>query len=363
MTDLNSVFKTDLVDDHLAAHMNALIGAVLRAEYTNTETISATRELSDADFQMQVITCSGGSRTIELPPEASTNHVHIIYNTSPSNTLVVKDDSGTTTFITLAADEWVLCIPVNGETWKIIENRSTLKTYFDTLYQTLPTTPIQIEGLKVTWNSATSVTVGVGRCYAENGNFINVTSALVKSSLSLSASTWYHIYVYLSGGTPTAEVVTTAPVAWKGTAYSKTGDTSRRYVGSIRTDGSSNVYEFAHNPFDNLMLYSGDSDLDASPFRALSSGTATTATAVDLSAVIPVTSRIGFLRISSSASVVAFFGPTSNVNGLALNIGSTAVQNAIGSFPLTASQQHYYKFNSAPAGGATIDVYGYYFER
>ena len=105
----------------------------------------------------------------------------------------------------------------------------------------------RIDGLKLIWNSATSISIGTGLCVAENRDVINVTSAITKSSLSLSSSTWYHIYVYLDSGTPAAEVVTTAPTAWKGTGYSKTGDTSRRYVGSIRTDGSGNVYKFIHN--------------------------------------------------------------------------------------------------------------------
>lgn len=111
------------------------------------------------------------------------------------------------------------------------------------------------------------------------------------------------------------------------------------------------------------MLYSGDCDLDASPFRALSAGTATTATAVDLSAVIPMTAKIGYMRLLSTGSVIVSFGPTSNVTGAALGVGSSTQTSFLGQFPLTASQQYYYKFASAPSGGAYIDVYGYVFER
>lgn len=222
-----------------------------------------------------------------------------------------------------------------------------------------------IEGLKILWNSATSLSIGLGSCYAENGDFIDVTSTLTASSLSLSASTWYYMYVYLSAGSPALEVVTTAPAAWKGIAYRKTGDTSRRFVGAVRTDGSGNVYEFKHIADQNLILYSGSTVVGGSPFRALTAGTATTATEVSLASTIPATiAKVGFLRLFNLADKVASFGDTSAVNGVALNVGNTAAQNAFSYCPLTSTPGHYYKMASAVgAGGAYIDVYGYLFDR
>lgn len=134
MTTLNDFNVTDDVTDNLATYNNRFLGSMFSADNTNTETITATKELADSDCIYQVITASGASRTVELPPEATTNHPHLIYNTSASNTVPVKDDSGTTTFITLAADEWALFFPVNGEAWEMVEGRVTLKSYFDTLY-------------------------------------------------------------------------------------------------------------------------------------------------------------------------------------------------------------------------------------
>jgi hypothetical protein len=110
-------------------------------------------------------------------------------------------------------------------------------------------------------------------------------------------------------------------------------------------------------------MWSGDNDLDASPFRVLNGGTSTSPTAVALTAVIPATARLAYVRLINLANAVVFFGPTSNVNGPALNAGNTAAQTAFSFIPMDSSQQYYYDYNVAPTGGAYIDVYGYHFDR
>jgi len=185
--------------------------------------------------------------------------------------------------------------------------------------------------------------------------------------LSLSVSTIYHVYVYLSAGTPAAEVVTTAPVAWKGTAYSKTAATTRRYVGSIVTDGSGNVRNFVHNGLMNVILYR-KFQLNAAPHRVLTAGTATTATAVSLAGIIPTTASLAYLRLTSIADQLMY---TSEDNGVgstqhtgALQVGNVATQAITMFHPIDTSQQVWYKFPSAlGAGSGFIDVAGYAFNR
>lgn len=214
---------------------------------------------------------------------------------------------------------------------------------------------VVIRGIQLTWNSTTSITVGVGSCLAENGDFINITAALTKSSLSLSASTWYHIYVYLSAGAPAAEVVTTAPVLWKGSAYSKTSDTSRRYVGSIKSDGSSNVINFLH--LGNKIKYVAA--ITASPFRILASGTATTNTTVSASGIVPVTAReITVYAQQLNVTVVLRLADSSGINV----IGIRPLTGSMVDFFTDASQNVYYS-NSAGSGDSYIDVFGYTLNR
>lgn len=120
MSTLADFLKVDGTDYPLAEYFNFLYSAALRAEMTNTETITVTKELTDDDLQFQVITASGADRTVELAPEASSNHITMIYNAGGSNNVVIKDDSGATTFITLLPGDWALCMPILGQTWKII---------------------------------------------------------------------------------------------------------------------------------------------------------------------------------------------------------------------------------------------------
>jgi|WetSurMetagenome_2_1015567.scaffolds.fasta_scaffold11984_4 hypothetical protein len=224
---------------------------------------------------------------------------------------------------------------------------------------------VAIEGFKLVWNSGSGISVDVGSCYTQSGNQIRTTSILVKSALSLSGSTWYHVYIYLNTGIPTVEVVTTVPAPWKGNAYSKTGDTSRRYLGSIKTDAGGSIFEFRHNLHMDSIIYSGTTAVGVAPHRALTAGTATTATEVNLSSVIPSwTASQGFLRLFNLSDKVISFGDTTAVLGPALNAGNTSAQNAFLTVPLTTTPGYYYKAASTiGAGGAYIDVYGYYFRR
>jgi len=120
MADLTDSQKTDNVDDHVAADYNYLLGGILRASLVNTQTITATKELADIDYQIQVITPSGANRTVELAPEATTNHVTVVRNpTGSTYDVVLKNDSGATTHCTLDAGEWALCIPT-GSIWMVI---------------------------------------------------------------------------------------------------------------------------------------------------------------------------------------------------------------------------------------------------
>lgn len=221
-----------------------------------------------------------------------------------------------------------------------------------------------ISGLKMTWVSSGTISVGSGLCMSEGGSSYSCTGTISFTLTGTSSNTWLHIYMAANNQ---FQYSTTAPTTnpYLGTARSKTGDVSQRYIGSVRTYAVNSAFQFMHDPRTNLITYNGSTLVGSSPHRALNGGTSTVATEVDLSSVIPpIVSKIGYLRMLNTADRIVNFGDTSAVNGVALNIGNTAAQNAFSNAPLTETPGHYYKFPSAVgAGGAYIDVYGYYYER
>lgn len=224
-----------------------------------------------------------------------------------------------------------------------------------------------IDGLLMQWVSATALTVTAGAAYIEGAASIaKATADIAKSGLILSASTWYHVYLYLNAGTPDVEIVTTAPATpYAGTARSKTGDTSRRYVGSIKTDASGNIFNFQQSG--HYIGYKHDHG--AAPFRVLAAGVATVETTVSLAGVVPTTSRITQVYLLNLSNHLMGTGtPDDSAGGppfagIALIADMTRI---IVLHPLDSSQQMTYWLASLGAGltgSAYLDVYGYQYER
>ena len=120
MTTLTNFDFVDLVDDHSAADVNELHGGSLSTRYRNIETISATRQLLDADCPVQLFTASGANRDVKLAAETTTNHYYMIKNAGGSLNLVVKDDSGATTYATITpGDAWFFMS--DGAAWSGVD--------------------------------------------------------------------------------------------------------------------------------------------------------------------------------------------------------------------------------------------------
>lgn len=358
MATLIDFYPTDDVDDVLDDWIRDLISSSFLSKYKNVETLSATKTLADSDTPIQRLNCNGADRIVKMPTaDAVNNHPYLVVNSTASGTykLTLQNNGATVTHLVLYPNQAALCLPDGNGAYVVTLLRITQ-----------PAVSTIIEGLQLIWNSATSLSVGTGLCYAENGDQIDVSSTLTASSLSLSSSTWYHVYVYLSSGTPAMEVVTTAPVAWKGTAYSKTGNTARRYVGSVLTDGSGNVYRFSHNPFDNRINYV-DVNPGASPFLALNAGTASSATSISMTGAVPVTADFTIIRVFNSGDKVFYLGAltaSSTQFTLVLGASSGGVSTYEVQVVPSPSQTIYYRFAAAlGSGSASVYVYGYLYKR
>jgi hypothetical protein len=140
MTDLTNLQKINLVDDHVADDYNFLLAGILRASVSNIETIITTKELSDIDCQMQIITPSGADQIIELPPVGANNHFFFIKCADAATyNLDVKDSSGTITYVRLNPGKAALFVP-SGSSWHIFENESGWIPVSDTWTYTSATT-------------------------------------------------------------------------------------------------------------------------------------------------------------------------------------------------------------------------------
>ena len=218
-----------------------------------------------------------------------------------------------------------------------------------------------IQGLALEWVSATSLRAASGSAWIESlGYAVAVNSAITKSSLSLAANTWFHVYLYLNAGTPDIEIVTTAPAAaYSGSARSKTGDNTRRYLGSVRTDASGNLYAFSMEG--NTVRY--EADVRVAPFRALNGGTTTSWTAVSLANVVPVTGRAVSAYIQLVGGTIGSDISSDSAGGRFVYTINPS-QFASGMFTFDqAGLAIYYKAPGSGAGALYVDVNGYTFTR
>lgn len=245
---------------------------------------------------------------------------------------------------------------------------SLLNTLVDQLDAAL--TPDFIAGLQLEWVSASSVRVGTGSAWVSGTGRLKVSAAITVSSISLGASAWGHVYLYSNTGAAAVEVVTTAPVsAGFGSAYQKTGDATRRYLGSVRTDGSGNILNFYH--------YSGNRiryRTDINTQLVLNNGTATAEANVSCAGFVPVTSRVALLHLMQSATNATNLwlgagtgasddsvAPPTTALGV---VGTGGQKDWMGDVLLNASQQFSYAYSVAPTGGGGYAyVYGYMFDR
>lgn len=216
-----------------------------------------------------------------------------------------------------------------------------------------------IDGLKLEWVSGTQVRVTPGAAYVPGPKRIAELAAAVTLTPSLAASTWYHAYLTVVGATVSAEASTTAPAApYTGTARAKTGDPSRRYVGSFKTDASGNIIQFVIDTTGAFRYLVGN---NLAPLRCLANGKATTRTTVSISGAIPVTATGGvFIMSNTDTSVFANVSNPSAVSASVVGIapgGSLAGQ--VLTFPTDSSQNVDYYYATLPANGLYIDVVGF----
>lgn len=214
-----------------------------------------------------------------------------------------------------------------------------------------------IDGLKMEWVSGNSLRVTSGSAYVPSlDRVLELAAPLTKSGLSLSANTWYHVYLFESTGAPDIEIVTTAPAAaFSGTARAKTGDTSRRYLGSIRVGGDSLILNFSHMEGGYVFYRTAAANL-------LVNGLSTTWVNVSASTIAPSTAvslRTLLLSNSGLSRFRATGGTYASDSEQQFGVGAGIRYTA--QIALDSSQQFSYRVDSG--GSAFVEASGYDYAR
>lgn len=219
-----------------------------------------------------------------------------------------------------------------------------------------------IQGLLASYVDATHIQIGTGAAATQaTGALLQLNSAT--SVTSLGTSGWQHVYLYDSGGAAALEISATAPASpYFGTARSKTGDTSRRYLFSALADGSGNFYQFVHLGVGGVRYLETTS---VAPFRAINNSAVTVSTTLALSGVIPVSAQKLSARIANLATGAQAYFNTPDMGAVSIsNYMLTSRPGNDGYYELItdASQQINY-YNNASGGSLYVDVLGYEFLR
>lgn len=215
-----------------------------------------------------------------------------------------------------------------------------------------------ITGAILEYVSGGSYRVTAGSFYVPSLGAVISSSSPVTKNPSLPVNQYLHVYGYLNGTSVDYETSTTAPSSpYFGTARTKSGDTSRRYIGSMKIDSNGSIYNFII--VGNEYYY--QTNIISAPFPVLSNGSATSITSINCSNVIPSVSRVGIFTVTntdSSARLDIYNG--SGVGPIVFVNGTNSDQLRI---PVSASQSIQYAYASTPTGNANIRANGYLFER
>ena len=168
--------------------------------------------------------------------------------------------------------------------------------------------PGHIDALTLSFTSVASVTVGTGFAISDDNTFnIDVTSSILVDITSSgaggldtgseAASTWYAVWLIgdsTSVNSPSAilSVSFTAPTL-------PAGYDSKRYVGSVRNDLSSDFHDFVQTGSSRRRVIDYHEDRQTT-LQVLTLGTATTFATVDLSSLVPETSERCFLFVQKN---------------------------------------------------------------
>jgi len=214
-----------------------------------------------------------------------------------------------------------------------------------------------ISGLMFARASNTTVAVYAGAAWVPGlGKLVEVQGTVVTPAATLAASAMYHLYLTQLNGVASVELSGTPPAAYVGFSYTKSGDSTRRYVGSMVTDASGALID-CWCPRPGVLRYIST----IGNMRPVSNGLATTAAAVSISNLVPVTARGLALQVYNGGSpATGFVGIAANTQLINIQPGTKVI---IDDLPVTSPAFTYNMSGATNTAGLYVDLLGYSFER
>lgn len=198
-----------------------------------------------------------------------------------------------------------------------------------------------------------------------------------------AANTWYYAYAYeASSGVLGLELSTTTfstpyPGAG-GTARTKSGDTTRRYLMSMRTDGSGKLRPMSHTccqSLGNVVMFSAASATGSVPVTLAGITAITTAQLLDLSAIIPSTATHVRLQVRNNSNFQVYLSNPDVAAASPTNYSATVNPGASDSMEIEVGALQKLSMIISPTsllggvlgalltGSVSITVQGYLFDR
>lgn len=184
-------------------------------------------------------------------------------------------------------------------------------------------------------------------------------------------SAWAHFYLGLVSGVATLEASATVPSAfYQNTARTKTGDASKRYIGSIYFPSSGVCAPFLHSNFGmqgNRVDFLMPNGIANTAAAILNLGVSQTPVTVSCSTVCPPTTRLMRVQVINTAGLPAYIGNSdigtpSATSYLRMVLPNNSDQ---GDFTLDANQQLNYVYGAGITlgGSLAIRAVGFIFDR
>lgn len=232
----------------------------------------------------------------------------------------------------------------------------------------------RLSGLQMSVDSnRLTIRVGPGVAYLPNTSRLSTDTDLTVTLISPTASQWRHVYIFRGTTGPAIEAVTAAPAApYQGTARLKTGDATRRYVGSIWVDSAGLLTPILHvhpGQYSNRIFFLNPNGIANTTVALILNGVFQTATTINANTlgIVPTTSRVIQVSVDNTATLPVFLSNP--------DMGTVSATNHLRRFksgmqgsadlPLSTDQRFSYVFGAGLIGLGFVDVraIGYFYDR